>query len=71
MRCRLPSFLVVVRWGGEEGAETLRCQRLQVFNKPSANVDACLLPGLWLSPEDSGMLDSVDALQVFMVGEGC
>lgn len=71
MKCYLTSFLVVVRWGGEEGAETLRCQRLHVFNKLSANVDACLLPGLWLSPEDSGMLDSVDALRAFMLGEEC
>lgn len=53
MKCYLPSFLVVARRGGEEGAETLRCQRLLVFNKPSAHFDACLLPGLWLSPEDA------------------
>lgn len=62
----LPDFL---SGGGE--MVTLRCQRLHVFNKLSANVDACLLPGLWLSPEDSGMLDSVDALRAFMLGEEC
>lgn len=67
----LPAFLSGgVRRGFEEGAEILRCQRLYLFNKLSANLDACLLPGFRLSTEDSGMLGQVHALQEFMLGEG-